>query len=81
MTNGMLLVSQTDPGCLSSIEEAVRAATSGTTVVVQPGIYREQLRLTRDVVVTAEEGPGTVTVDGGDGVAVLARAARPPCAA
>ncbi|MER7444972.1 right-handed parallel beta-helix repeat-containing protein [Micromonospora avicenniae] len=72
MSNGMLLVSQTDPGYLSTIEEAVRAAAPGATVVVQPGTYREQLRLTRDVVVTAEDGPGTVTIDGGDGVAVFA---------
>ncbi|MEU6206776.1 right-handed parallel beta-helix repeat-containing protein [Micromonospora musae] len=72
MSNSMLLVSQTDPGYLSTIEEAVRAAGPGATVVVQPGTYREQLRLTRDVVVTAEDGPGTVTIDGGDGVAVFA---------
>ncbi|MEO3742075.1 right-handed parallel beta-helix repeat-containing protein [Plantactinospora sp. B5E13] len=72
MSNSMLLVSQTDPGCLPTIADAVRAAGPGATVVVQPGTYREQVRLTGDVTVTAEDGPGTVTIDGGAGVAVFA---------
>ncbi|MGW0436576.1 right-handed parallel beta-helix repeat-containing protein [Micromonospora sp. NPDC003197] len=72
MSIGMLLVSQTDPGHLSTIEEAVRAAAPGATVIVQPGTYRERLRLTRDVVVVAEDGPGTVVIDADHGVAVFA---------
>ncbi|MFI6763802.1 right-handed parallel beta-helix repeat-containing protein [Micromonospora sp. NPDC050417] len=71
MSNQMLLVSQTEPGCLPSIAAALAAAGPGAVIAVQPGTYREQLRLSGDVTVVAEEGPGTVTIDGGDGVAVF----------
>ncbi|MEV4757848.1 right-handed parallel beta-helix repeat-containing protein [Micromonospora sp. NPDC049559] len=71
MTNNLLSVSDTEPGCLPSITAALAAAAPGATIMVQPGTYREQLRLTSRVTVLAEEGPGTVTIDGGDGVAVF----------
>ncbi|TCB95510.1 AAA family ATPase [Micromonospora zingiberis] len=67
----MLSVSETEPGCLPSISAALAAAGRTAMIVVQPGTYREQLRFTGDVTVVAEDGPGTVTIDGGDGVALL----------
>ncbi|MGC4747306.1 right-handed parallel beta-helix repeat-containing protein [Micromonospora sp. DT201] len=71
MIKSMLSVSQTEPGCLPTITAALAAAAPGATVVVQPGTYPEQLRLAGNVTVVAEDGPGTVTIDGGDGVAVF----------
>ncbi len=70
MTN-LLSVSETEPGCLPSIAAALAAAGPAAMIVVQPGTYREQLHFTRDVVLVAEDGPGTVTIDGGDGAAVF----------
>ncbi|MFI7604246.1 right-handed parallel beta-helix repeat-containing protein [Micromonospora sp. NPDC049366] len=67
----MLSVSETEPGCMPSITAALEHAVPGAMIVVQPGTYHEQLRLTRDVTVVAEDGPGTVTIDGGDGVALF----------
>ncbi|MFF5075663.1 right-handed parallel beta-helix repeat-containing protein [Actinoplanes sp. NPDC000266] len=74
MTDIMLSVSHTDPGCLPSISAALAHAGPGATVVVQPGVYTEQLRLDRDVTLVAEDGRGTVTIDGGSGAAVFAAA-------
>ncbi|RKR86730.1 SpoVK/Ycf46/Vps4 family AAA+-type ATPase [Micromonospora pisi] len=71
MINSMLSVSQTEPGCLPTITAALAAAAPGATVIVQPGTYAEQLRMAGNVTVVAEDGPGTVTIDGGDGVAVF----------
>ena len=68
----MVSVSQTEPGCVPTIADALASAGPGATIVVQPGTYREQLRLTRDVTIVAEDGRGTVTIDGGNGVAVFA---------
>ncbi|WP_033338568.1 AAA family ATPase [Catenuloplanes japonicus] len=70
----MITVSQTEPDCLPTIGAALAAAGPGATVFVQPGTYREQLRLPRDVTLLAEDGRGSVIVDGGDGVAVFASA-------
>ncbi|SNY69859.1 AAA family ATPase [Paractinoplanes atraurantiacus] len=72
MTDYMVSVSHTDPGCLPSISAALTHAGPGATVVVQPGVYTEQLRLDRDVTLVAEDGRGTVTIDGGSGAAVFA---------
>ena len=71
MSNGMLSVSQTELDCETSIAAAVAALPSGGTIMIQPGTYRERLRLTSDVTLIAEDGQGTVTIDGGDGVAVF----------
>ncbi|MEU4339270.1 right-handed parallel beta-helix repeat-containing protein [Micromonospora lupini] len=71
MTNNLLSVSETEPGCLSSISAALDVAAPDAIIMVQPGTYREQLRFTRNVTVVAEDGPGTVTIDGSDGVAVF----------
>ncbi|MEU4240074.1 AAA family ATPase [Actinoplanes sp. NPDC026619] len=74
MNGTIVAVSQTEPGCRSSIGAALAEAPPGATIVVQPGVYREQLRLAQGVRLVAEEGPGTVTVDGGDQVAVFVAA-------
>ncbi|QDY08127.1 AAA family ATPase [Micromonospora sp. HM134] len=69
MSGTVLAVSQTESGCQPTITGALAVAPVGATVVVQPGVYREQIQLGGDVTLIAEEGPGTVTIDGGDGVA------------
>jgi SpoVK/Ycf46/Vps4 family AAA+-type ATPase len=71
MSQGVLTVSQTEPGCYPSISAALAVAGAGATVVVQPGTYRERLRLGASVILVAEDGRGTVTVDGGDEVAAF----------
>jgi SpoVK/Ycf46/Vps4 family AAA+-type ATPase len=76
MNSTIVAVSRTEPGCHSTIGAAIAAAPHGATVVVQPGTYRERIRLTGDVALIAEEGPGTVTLDGTDGVAVFVAAGR-----
>ncbi|MFJ8690772.1 AAA family ATPase [Micromonospora wenchangensis] len=68
MNSTVMAVSQTEPGCPPTIADALAVAPAGATVVVQPGVYREQIQLGGDVTLIAEEGPGTVTIDGGDGV-------------
>ena len=70
-TSSVMSVSPTEPGHPSTITAALGMAAPGTTIVVQPGTYREQLTLSGDVTVVAEEGRSTVTVDGGDGVAIF----------
>ncbi|XVU26719.1 right-handed parallel beta-helix repeat-containing protein [Actinoplanes sp. CA-054009] len=77
MSNSVVSVSQTEPGCESSISAALAVAGPGATIVVQPGVYREQLHLAGEVTVVAEDGRGTVTVDGGDGVAAYAAGGSP----
>ncbi|WP_051723772.1 right-handed parallel beta-helix repeat-containing protein [Micromonospora chokoriensis] len=67
----MLSVSETEAGCLPSITAALAQAAPGAMIVVQPGTYHEQLRLAGDVTLVAEDGRGTVTIDGGDGVAIF----------
>ncbi|MFE7874982.1 right-handed parallel beta-helix repeat-containing protein, partial [Micromonospora humida] len=70
MNSTVMAVSQTEQGCPPTIAGALAVAPAGATVVVQPGVYREQLQLGGDVTLIAEEGPGTVTIDGGEGVAL-----------
>ncbi|MEU1755126.1 AAA family ATPase [Micromonospora matsumotoense] len=71
MSSTVMAVSQTESGCPPTIAGALAIAPVGATVVVQPGVYREQVQLGGDVTLIAEEGPGTVTIDGGDGVALF----------
>jgi hypothetical protein len=75
VTQHMVSVSRSDPSCMPKISDALEVAGPGATIVVQPGFYREQLRLTGDVTLVAEDGRGTVTLQGLDGVAVFARGA------
>ncbi|MFG1654272.1 AAA family ATPase [Micromonospora sp. NPDC049275] len=77
MNERLISVSQTDVSCPSSINAALLSAMPGSTVIVQPGRYREQLRLAGDVTLVPEEGPGTVIVDAGDEVALFVAHGRP----
>ncbi|MFI0793791.1 AAA family ATPase [Micromonospora rubida] len=72
MTTSVLSVSARDTGCLSDISRALASATPGDTVAVRPGVYREAPVFQRDVVLVAEDGPGTVTIEVPPGGAVLA---------
>ncbi len=67
----MVSVSPDDPGVLPTIADAIAIAGPGATIVVQPGVYREQLRLTGDVSLVAEDGRGTVVLEAPGGVAVF----------
>ncbi len=71
MTAAVLSVSATDAECVTAIGRALVAAGPGDTVAVRPGVYRESLVFTRDVVLVAEEGPGSVVIEVPPGSALL----------
>ncbi|MGH3750999.1 MAG: hypothetical protein ACRDT8_26800, partial [Micromonosporaceae bacterium] len=64
-------VSQSDPGGVPRISDALAIAGPRATIVIQPGDYREELRLTSDTTLVAEEGRGTVTLRAHAGLAVF----------
>ncbi|MEU5941621.1 AAA family ATPase [Micromonospora sp. NPDC047548] len=72
MTTSVLSVSARDTGCLADISRALDSAAPGDTVAVRPGVYREAPLFRRDVVLVAEDGPGTVTIEVPPGGAILA---------
>jgi Right handed beta helix region/ATPase family associated with various cellular activities (AAA)/AAA lid domain len=55
-----------------TVASALRAAPDGATVVVAPGVYREDLVLDRAVTVVAEYGLGSVRVIAGRGSVIAA---------
>ncbi|MEV5539806.1 right-handed parallel beta-helix repeat-containing protein [Saccharopolyspora shandongensis] len=71
----MISVSQVVPGGFRTVRQAVHAAPEGATISVAPGRYRENLVLTRDVTIVAEDGPGTVLIGSDTGVVVEVAAA------
>jgi SpoVK/Ycf46/Vps4 family AAA+-type ATPase len=71
MTTSVLSVSARDTGCITDISQALSSARPGDTVAVRPGSYREAPVFRRDVVLVAEDGPGTVTILVPPGGAVL----------
>ena len=72
MTTSVLSVSARDTGCLTEISRALATATPGDTVAVRPGVYREAPMFRQDVVLVAEDGPGTVVIEVPAGGTVLA---------
>ncbi|WP_431906648.1 AAA family ATPase [Micromonospora carbonacea] len=71
MTTSVLSVSARDTGCLTDIARALDSAAPGDTVAVRPGVYREAPLFRQNVVLVAEDGPGTVTIEVPAGAAVL----------
>ncbi|MEX5631807.1 AAA family ATPase [Parafrankia sp. FMc2] len=63
MTGAVRTVSETDLGGVSGIGRALAEAAPGDTVAVRPGVYREWFVFDRDVVVVAEDGPGSVVIE------------------
>jgi SpoVK/Ycf46/Vps4 family AAA+-type ATPase len=76
MSSTVVSVSHTEPGGLPRIADALAVAGPGTTIVLQPGTYREELRIVGDVTLAAEDGPGTVTLRAPDAVALFVGAGR-----
>ncbi|MFI6133946.1 right-handed parallel beta-helix repeat-containing protein [Micromonospora sp. NPDC051141] len=76
MSSSVVSVSHTEPGGLPRIADALAVAGPGTTIVLQPGIYHEELRIVGDVTLAAEDGPGTVTLQAPDAVALFVGAGR-----
>ncbi|SNQ48709.1 hypothetical protein FRACA_270026 [Frankia canadensis] len=76
MSATVLSVSATDADCVSGVARALVAAGPGDTVAVRPGHYREALVFTRDVVLVAEEGPGSVVLEVPPGAALLVASGR-----
>ncbi|MFI2652723.1 right-handed parallel beta-helix repeat-containing protein [Micromonospora fulviviridis] len=72
MTTSVLSVSARDTGCLTDISRALESAAPGDTVAVRPGVYREAPLFRRNVVLVAEDGPGSVTIEVPPGGAILA---------
>ncbi|HEY2935670.1 MAG TPA: right-handed parallel beta-helix repeat-containing protein [Gaiellaceae bacterium] len=58
------VVSATGGGDCTTIVEALAAAAPGGLIVVRPGRYREALVIATGVVLAADEGRGTVVVEG-----------------
>ncbi|PZG14120.1 sporulation protein [Micromonospora craterilacus] len=71
MNQAVVSVSHNEPGGLPRIGDALAVAGAGTTVMLQPGVYEEELRLVGDVTLVAEDGPGTVTLRAPKAVAVF----------
>ncbi len=76
MSTSVLSVSATDADCLTGIGRALVTAAPGDTVAVRPGHYREALVFTRDVILVAEEGPGSVVLEVPPGAAMLIAGGR-----
>ncbi|MET0189734.1 MAG: right-handed parallel beta-helix repeat-containing protein [Pseudonocardia sediminis] len=70
MSRDVVEVSQQGRGH-RSIAEALTRAADGAVVVVGPGLYTENLVITRPVTITAEDGAGSVRVVAAQGVAVV----------
>ncbi|WP_238014647.1 AAA family ATPase [Dactylosporangium sp. AC04546] len=71
MSSSVVSVSHTEPGGMPRIADALAVAGPGTTVMLQPGTYHEELRLIGDVTLAAEDGLGSVVLRAPDGVAVF----------
>ncbi|GAA3620535.1 right-handed parallel beta-helix repeat-containing protein [Kineosporia mesophila] len=61
-----------DRRAIGTITEALAAAQDGQTVAVAPGVYPENLVVSRPVAIVAEQGPGTVRVVSPAGVTLAA---------
>ncbi|MFI2710477.1 AAA family ATPase [Micromonospora sp. NPDC018662] len=76
MSSQVVSVSHSEPGGLPRIADALAVAGPGTTIVLQPGTYHEELRIIGDVTLAAEDGPGTVTLQAPEAVALFVGAGR-----
>lgn len=64
------------PADYSTIQEAINAALPGSTVVVSPGVYRENLVVDKTLNLTGEDKMTTIIDGGGKGTVVEIRANR-----
>ncbi|MBL0730926.1 nitrous oxide reductase family maturation protein NosD [Piscinibacter sp. HJYY11] len=53
------------PSAYPTIQSAINAATSGSTIVVAPGTYRENLVIDKALVLQSSAGPNATVIDGG----------------
>jgi SpoVK/Ycf46/Vps4 family AAA+-type ATPase len=60
----------------TGLAAAIGRAGPGATVALRPGRYAEPVLLRQDITLVAEEGPGTVLVDGGDRPALVVTGGR-----
>lgn len=61
-----LIVDASDRGQFQTITAAVQAATPQDTVVIRPGVYRESVRVEKDINIVSEGGRTKVFVEGID---------------
>ncbi|MFC4449089.1 NosD domain-containing protein [Halorussus aquaticus] len=67
----VLVVANDGSAPYATIQDAVRAAKAGDTVEVRPGVYRERVRIQKDINLTAPRGAhlnGSTLSDGADGI-------------
>ncbi|MEV6810728.1 hypothetical protein [Micromonospora sp. NPDC051296] len=57
MNQAVVSVSHNEPGGLPRIGDALAVAGAGTTVMLQPGVYEEELRLIGDVTIVGFWAP------------------------
>jgi len=60
----------------TGLAAAIGRAGPGATVALRPGRYAEPVLLGQDITLVAEEGPGTVLVDGADRAALVVTGGR-----
>ena len=66
------------PADFATLQAAIDASAVGDTVLAAPGVYAERVQLSSGVVLRAEGGPGTATIDAAHaGPAVFATLAVP----
>lgn len=53
------------PSNYPTIQSAIQAAPAGTTVVVAPGVYRENLLIDKALILQSSGGPNNTVIDGG----------------
>ncbi|WP_283135815.1 AAA family ATPase [Rhizohabitans arisaemae] len=71
MTRPVLEVSPDHPGCFPTIWAALEEAPLHAEIVVHPGLYGEQIHVTRSVTIRARDGRGSVRVHAPEGCALV----------
>ena len=62
-SGGILVVGKGGKGRCMSLRVALRQASSGTQILVMPGIYRESLVVDKDVTIIGQGAPGEVIIE------------------
>ncbi len=69
-TSKAITVAGDGSGDYKLINQAIQSATSGATIYVKPGVYKESVNLTKDVFLVAQGPEGKVVIDGGSATAL-----------
>src|SRR5204863_9829002 len=70
VAGGALVVAPSDSE-FRTIGEALQQATSGSRIIVRPGVYKESLRITKKVEIVGDGAASEIVVESPDGNALL----------